>query len=99
MIEYESLTAIVRQFRSNLSLHRSTRVSIDFFPGFGILTSHMPLVKCPYCGKEVEFSGNEFRPFCSERCKLLDFGEWADGNYSLPAEAADLSDDDINATE
>ena len=59
----------------------------------------MPLVKCPNCGKEVEFSGNEFRPFCSKRCKLLDFGDWADGNYSLPAETADLSDEDIDAIE
>lgn len=59
----------------------------------------MPLVKCPNCGKEVEFSGNEFRPFCSERCKLLDFGDWADGKYSLPAETADLSDEDIDAIE
>ncbi len=59
----------------------------------------MPLVKCPQCGKEVEFSGNEFRPFCSERCKLLDFGAWADGDYSLPAETADLADEDIDAIE
>jgi endogenous inhibitor of DNA gyrase (YacG/DUF329 family) len=41
----------------------------------------MPLVKCPSCGKKVEYEGNEFRPFCSERCKLLDFGAWADGEY------------------
>ena len=29
-------------------------------------------VKCPHCDREAEFEGNEFRPFCSERCKLLD---------------------------
>ncbi len=55
----------------------------------------MPLVKCPKCGKEVEFTGNEFRPFCSERCKLLDFGAWADEEFALPAEASSLSDQDI----
>ncbi len=53
------------------------------------------LVKCPQCGKEVEFKGNEFRPFCSERCKLLDFGAWADEEYTLPAETAEMSVDEI----
>ncbi|MEZ5344878.1 MAG: DNA gyrase inhibitor YacG [Pyrinomonadaceae bacterium] len=56
-------------------------------------------VKCPYCRKETEFTGNEFRPFCSERCKLLDFGDWADGNYSLPAETSSLSEEDIDQLE
>ena len=46
----------------------------------------MPIVKCPQCGRETEFTGNEFRPFCSERCKLLDFGDWADEKYAMPAE-------------
>lgn len=59
----------------------------------------MPLVKCPKCGKQVEFKGNEFRPFCSERCKLLDFGRWADGDYALPAETSEMSDEDIDAIE
>ncbi|MEP6946648.1 MAG: DNA gyrase inhibitor YacG [Acidobacteriota bacterium] len=59
----------------------------------------MPLVKCPRCGKEVEFSGNEFRPFCSERCKLLDFGAWADEEYALPAETSSLSDEDVDKIE
>ena len=46
----------------------------------------MTVVQCPRCGKETQFEGNEFRPFCSERCKLIDFGAWADEQYSLPAE-------------
>jgi len=49
------------------------------------------LVKCPRCGKEVEYHGNEFRPFCSERCKLLDFGAWADEEYALPAEMSEMT--------
>jgi endogenous inhibitor of DNA gyrase (YacG/DUF329 family) len=56
----------------------------------------MPLVKCPHCGKEVEFSGNEFRPFCSERCKLLDFGAWADEEYAFPSEVSHLSEEDAD---
>ena len=59
----------------------------------------MPIVKCPHCGKETEYDGNEFRPFCSERCKLLDFGDWADEKFGIAAEAADMSDEDINEIE
>ena len=55
----------------------------------------MALVKCPTCGKQVEYSGNEFRPFCSERCKLLDLGAWADEEYKLPAESAPLTEEDL----
>ena len=59
----------------------------------------MPTVKCPGCGESTQFEGNEFRPFCSERCKLLDFGAWADGDYALPAETASLTEEDIDAIE
>lgn len=59
----------------------------------------MLIVKCPECGKDVDFHASEFRPFCSERCKLLDFGAWADESYSLPAEATSLSEEDIEAVE
>ncbi|HEX9960178.1 MAG TPA: DNA gyrase inhibitor YacG [Pyrinomonadaceae bacterium] len=55
----------------------------------------MPLVKCPTCGREAEYTGNEFRPFCSERCKLLDFGAWADEEFALPAETETLSEEDL----
>jgi endogenous inhibitor of DNA gyrase (YacG/DUF329 family) len=59
----------------------------------------MLLVKCPTCGKKVEFEGNEFRPFCSERCNLLDFGAWADEEYNLPAETSEMTEEDIEALE
>ena len=55
----------------------------------------MTQVKCPNCGRQVEFEGNEFRPFCSERCKLLDFGAWADEQYGVPAENTAPSEEDI----
>lgn len=61
--------------------------------------AHMPIVKCPNCGKETEFTGNEFRPFCSERCKLLDFGAWADEQYNLPTETSSMTEEDIDAIE
>ncbi len=44
-------------------------------------------VKCPTCGKSAEYSPeNKSRPFCSERCKLIDLGEWASGNYAIPVQ-------------
>jgi hypothetical protein len=59
----------------------------------------MPVVRCPRCGRETEYEGNEFRPFCSERCKLLDFGAWADEQFSLPSESSELTDDEIGEIE
>ena len=41
-------------------------------------------VKCPQCRKETEWKDNEFRPFCSERCKLIDLDSWLRGKYSMP---------------
>ena len=55
----------------------------------------MTVVKCPICGKQVPYEGNPHRPFCSERCKLLDFGAWADEQYNLPAETATLSEEEL----
>lgn len=55
----------------------------------------MTTVKCPGCGTETQYEGNQFRPFCSERCKLLDFGAWADEKYTLPVEETQPSEEDI----
>ena len=43
-------------------------------------------VKCPYCKKKSTKKGNSYWPFCSERCKLMDLGKWASGQYSIPGE-------------
>ena len=59
----------------------------------------MTLVKCPKCGRETEYHGNEFRPFCSERCKMLDLGAWIDGEYTLPVEGTEMTDEDIEQIE
>ena len=59
----------------------------------------MPLVKCPTCERKVEYSDNEFRPFCSERCKLIDFGAWADEEYALPTQDTALSEEDLDQIE
>ncbi len=60
----------------------------------------MPKVKCPTCGRETEYSTeNEFRPFCSERCKLLDFGAWANEEFALPSQTESLSEEDLDKIE
>ncbi|MEN9464043.1 MAG: hypothetical protein RL217_224 [Pseudomonadota bacterium] len=41
-------------------------------------------VACPTCQKEVEWTEKSpHRPFCSDRCKLIDLGEWASESYSI----------------
>ncbi len=40
--------------------------------------------KCPVCRKEIVYSTqNPSRPFCSERCRLVDLGQWLDGDYKI----------------
>lgn len=42
---------------------------------------------CPQCGVSVRLDeSNPWRPFCSERCKLLDLGEWFGERFSIPSE-------------
>lgn len=53
------------------------------------------IVDCPTCGKKVEWGANSpFRPFCSERCKQIDLGAWAEEKYAIPGKAPEDLDDD-----
>jgi endogenous inhibitor of DNA gyrase (YacG/DUF329 family) len=52
------------------------------------------IVPCPQCGKPVEWSPeSRYRPFCSERCKLIDLGAWASERYRIPGSESPESDD------
>jgi len=42
------------------------------------------MVRCPICRTEVAWEDNPHRPFCSERCRLIDLGAWAEGRYRIP---------------
>ena len=43
------------------------------------------MVSCPQCGKTVAWDRiNPYRPFCSERCKMIDLGAWASESYRVP---------------
>ncbi len=47
----------------------------------------MRTVSCPKCGKPALFEKeNPSRPFCSERCKLIDLGQWANEEFRVPSE-------------
>jgi len=48
-------------------------------------------MKCPICKKDVQLDNPEM-PFCSERCRLIDLGNWAAEKYviSTPARPEDL---------
>ena len=46
-------------------------------------------MKCPICKKEVQRGDPEF-PFCGERCRLIDLGNWAAEKYVIPGNPADL---------
>jgi len=43
-------------------------------------------VKCPTCGKPAVWDKqkNPARPFCSDRCRLIDLGAWADESHRIP---------------
>ncbi|HEX9398013.1 MAG TPA: DNA gyrase inhibitor YacG [Burkholderiales bacterium] len=41
-------------------------------------------VACPRCGRPAEFGPqNKWRPFCSERCRMIDLGQWASESYRV----------------
>ena len=47
----------------------------------------IPRVECPTCHRAVEWStANPYRPFCSERCRLVDLGAWVSGARAIPGE-------------
>ena len=43
---------------------------------------------CPRCGDLTAWENNPYRPFCSDRCKLIDLGAWANDQYRLPTQDA-----------
>ena len=46
---------------------------------------------CPRCAKPVGWNGNLYRPFCSEKCRMIDLGMWISEQYLIPGEPADSS--------
>ena len=47
----------------------------------------MKKVPCPRCGAPAVFGReNAWRPFCSERCRTIDLGDWASERYRVPTQ-------------
>jgi len=49
--------------------------------------------RCPICSEPVTWEGNPSRPFCSERCRLIDLGGWVTERYRVPGDPVDHPDD------
>lgn len=54
-------------------------------------------ITCPTCKKKFNYYSSDFRPFCSDRCRLIDLGQWLDESYSVPAEK--LSQEEVQTLE
>jgi endogenous inhibitor of DNA gyrase (YacG/DUF329 family) len=53
----------------------------------------MTVVPCPTCDRPVEWTeASPWRPFCSERCKLIDLGAWAAEKHAIPGEVVETED-------
>ena len=49
------------------------------------MSAALRMVACPRCATTTRFTPeNPWRPFCSERCKLIDLGKWASEEYRVP---------------
>lgn len=60
------------------------------------------IVRCPTCDKTVAWiAANKFRPFCSDRCRLIDLGEWADEKRYIASdpEHDDVTESDLNGND
>jgi len=56
----------------------------------------MKRFSCPICKRMTCWEGNPHRPFCSERCKLMDLASWIGEEYSIRGESVDPSSHDVN---
>ena len=54
-------------------------------------------VACPRCKKKFNYYESEFRPFCSEKCRLIDLGQWLNESYTVPVEK--LTDEESETLE
>ncbi|NOT12588.1 MAG: DNA gyrase inhibitor YacG [Methylococcaceae bacterium] len=57
-------------------------------------TENPRMIRCPTCRKPVPWTTEQlFKPFCSERCKLIDLGEWVMEEKRIPGESLPLEDE------
>ncbi len=51
-------------------------------------------IRCPVCKEPTTWEENSYRPFCSERCKLIDLGAWASEDYKIPGRKEEEEDEE-----
>jgi hypothetical protein len=51
------------------------------------------MIKCPICGTPTAWKDNPDRPFCSERCRTIDLGNWASEDYRVELPLKDIDDE------
>lgn len=51
--------------------------------------------RCPHCLGPSKWEDNPYRPFCCERCRMIDLGHWLKGDYRMPDDAAKMSEEDL----
>ncbi len=55
---------------------------------------------CPTCGRPASLAtDNRARPFCSDRCRLIDLGQWFNGGHAIPGEPAESAEDNPGSDE
>jgi uncharacterized protein len=54
-------------------------------------------VVCPTCKIKFNYYSSEFRPFCCEKCRLIDLGQWLSESYTVPVEK--LTDEEVDTLE
>ena len=52
-------------------------------------------MKCPICGEPTKWKDNPDRPFCSERCRTIDLGNWASEDYRVSIPLKDIDEDKV----
>ncbi|HEY1773148.1 MAG TPA: DNA gyrase inhibitor YacG [Gammaproteobacteria bacterium] len=57
--------------------------------------SKVETIPCPHCGNPVTWiEAFKWRPFCSERCRMIDLGDWLSEKNAIPTEETPLDQDD-----
>jgi len=55
------------------------------------------VVRCPHCETSFEYYQSLFRPFCSEKCKMIDLGHWFKESYRVPLKETDKNTADLDS--
>jgi len=55
-------------------------------------------ITCPICKKKTTWEENPWRPFCSERCKLIDLGKWVSEEYKILGEKSEETEEKKKTT-